>query len=548
MQAAGNQRVPLETNSRPEYDVVVVGAGFAGLYALYRLRGMGLRVVVYEKGAEVGGTWYWNRYPGAACDIESLEYSYSFSEDLQQEWSWSMRFAQQPEILEYMKYVADRFDLRRDIQLETSVVSAAFDDDTHCWTIRTDRGATVTARYCILATGGLSVPKMPEYPGLDSYRGNLYLTAKWPEARVDFSGQRVGIIGTGSSAIQCIPIIAREAGHLHVFQRTPNFSVPLGNAPMDRDYERLIKANYRDLRRKEYNSNLGIDAMLDPETRAAMDLSPEDREREYELRWNTGGLYFYTSFVDLVTDPAANDTLADFARAKIREKVTDPGVAELLCPKDHPILSKRICADTGYYETYNRDNVTLVDVKATPIREITPKGVRTSGQEYEFDSLVLATGFDAMTGAIAKIDIRGRNGVQLKDKWAGGPRTYLGIMTAGFPNLFVTTGPGSPSVLYNMVLGNEYHVEWISDCIEHLRRTCNTCIDPTIEAENEWVDHVNEVGNRTLFPQANSWYMGANVPGKPRVILPYLGGFKRYKQKCNDVAASGYPGFILESV
>jgi cation diffusion facilitator CzcD-associated flavoprotein CzcO len=528
-------------------DMVIVGAGFAGLYMLHRARGDGLTARLYEGGQGVGGTWYWNRYPGAACDIESLEYSYSFSEELQQEWKWSHRFAPQPEILAYMNHVADRFDLRRDIQFETRVTSAAFDEAQQNWLVTTDHGDRVKARYCVMATGCLSAPKPVEYPGLDSFKGKRYHTAYWPHEPVDFSGERVGVIGTGSSAIQSIPLISEQAAHLHIFQRTPNFSIPVRNGPMDPDHERAIKANYAELRRKERDSDLGIVAMLDPLTTAAMEVTPEERLREYELRWQTGGLYFYTAFVDLLVSKEANDTVAEFARAKIREKVRDPAVAELLCPKDHPFGTKRLCADTNYFETYNRENVTLVDVRSSPIREFTPAGLRTAAQEYELDSIVFATGFDAMTGALGNIDIRGRDAATLKDKWAAGPRTYLGMMCAGFPNLFITTGPGSPSVLFNMVSGNEYHVDWIADAIKYAGQQDRPCIEPTVEAEDAWVEHVNAVGNSTLFPAANSWYMGVNVPGKPQVILPYLGGFRAYSKKCNEVAANGYTGLTFRS-
>ena len=528
------------------FDVVVIGAGFAGIYMLHRLRGMGLSARLYEAGDGVGGTWYWNRYPGAACDIESVEYSYSFSDELQQEWQWSTRFAAQPEILAYINHVTDRFDLRRDMQFGTRVTSATFDETAHRWKIATDRGDSVSAQFCVMATGCLSAPKPVEYPGLESFKGKVYHTAYWPKERVDFSGQRVGVIGTGSSGIQCIPLIAKEAATLHVFQRTPNFSVPARNQPMDPDYERSMKARYAELRNKERHSDWGIVAGLDPQTKGAFEVTPEEREREYELRWKTGGLYFYGSFTDLLINREANDTLAEYARKKIREKVSDPVVAEQLCPKDYPFGAKRLCADTDYFETFNRDNVTLVDVKTTPIEKFTAKGLQVGNTEYEVDTLVFATGFDAMTGALLGIDIRGRGGKPLREKWAGGPRTYLGLMTEGFPNLFITTGPGSPSVLYNMVLGNEYHVDWIADCIEHLRKTDRECIEATAPAEDAWSQHVTDIGHMTLFPLANSWYLGANVPGKPRVILPYLGGFKAYSQKCGEVVAKGYEGFALQ--
>lgn len=539
---------PKRIKVRPDLDVAIVGAGFAGVYALQRLRGLGYRCRVFEAGDGPGGTWYWNRYPGAACDIESLEYSYSFSEDLQQEWSWSERFARQPEILSYINFVVDRFDLRRDMQFGTRIASANFEEADGLWHLRTERGDAFTSRFCIMATGCLSAPKSCEYPGLDKFSGEVYHTAYWPDEPVDFTGKRVGVIGTGSSAIQSIPIIAEQAASLHIFQRTPNFSVPAGNRPMDAAVEREIKADYGVLRRKERNSVLGIDMLLPQEVRAASEVSHEERQAEYELRWNAGGLYFYTSFVDLLSDPVSNETLAEFARTKIKEKVDDPAVAELLCPRDHPFGTKRICADTNYFETYNRPNVNLVDVRTNAIVEFTQAGIRTAAEVYDLDCIVFATGFDAMTGALLRIDIRGREGKSLADVWHAGPRTYLGLMVAGFPNMFITTGPGSPSVLYNMVLGNEFHVEWISDCIEHLRREVLDVVEAEGAAEENWVQHVNDVGNQTLFPQANSWYLGANVPGKPRMIMPYLGGFPEYKRRCNEAVAQGYAGFALGSV
>ena len=542
---ARQARKTVAAPANPQYDVVVVGAGFAGLYMLHRLRGMGLSARLYEAGEGVGGTWFWNRYPGAACDIESLEYSYSFSDELQQEWKWSTRFARQPEILAYINHVADRFDLRRDMQMSTRVTAAVFDESSNVWSVETDRGDHVEARFCVMATGCLSAPKPIEYPGAKRFHGQLLHTAWWPKEPVDFSGKRVGIVGTGSSGIQCIPIIAEQAKHLTVFQRTPNFSVPAGNRPMDPDYERRVKASYAALRSKERHSDVGICALLDPQTRNAFDVSAEERQQEYERRWDAGGLYFYCSYRDLLTNPEANETVAEFARGKIRAKVKDPKLAELLVPQGYPFGAKRLCADTGYYETFNRDNVSLVDIRSAPIHEITEKGLRAGDQEHEIDVIIFATGFDAMTGALLNMDIRGMNGRQLGDKWKAGPRSHLGLMTQGFPNLFITTGPGSPSVLYNMVLGNEYHVEWITRCIEHLDANGHARIDATAEAEDQWGDVVNQIGAQTLFAKANSWYLGDNVPGKPRVVLPYLGGFVAYRDKCEEAVARGYEGFAL---
>jgi cation diffusion facilitator CzcD-associated flavoprotein CzcO len=524
-------------------DAVIVGAGFAGLYALHKLRGLGFTAQVFEAGDGVGGTWYWNRYPGARCDVESMDYSYSFSDELQQEWRWTERYAAQPEILQYANHVADRFDLRRDIQCSTRVTSARWDEARGRWTIETDRGDQVSAQFCIMATGCLSDPQLPDIEGRDSFRGRYYHTGRWPHEGVDFTGQRVGVIGTGSSAIQSIPIIAGQAAHLYVFQRTPNYSMPANNAPLDPEYEREVKANYGDFRRQARESRVGF--VTERSGDSALAVPPEERQLEYERRWRRGGLGFSATYADLLLDKRANDTAAEFFRAKIREIVKDPDVAASLTPTDYPLGTKRLCVDTDYYATFNRENVTLVDLRKTPIAAITPAGVRTTGQEYAVDSVVFATGFDAMTGALLNIDIRGRSGQRLQDKWAAGPRTYLGLAVAGFPNLFMITGPGSPSVLSNMIVSIEQHVDWIADCLTYLRARGLATIDATVPAEDAWVAHVNEVGHQTLYPRANSWYMGANVPGKPRVFLPYIGGVGTYRQICNDVAAKGYEGFTL---
>ena len=524
-------------------DAVIVGAGFAGLYMLHRLRGLGLSARVYEAGGGVGGTWYWNRYPGARCDVESMDYSYSFSDALQQEWRWTERYAAQPEILRYANHVADRFDLHRDIQLETRVTSAVFDEAADRWTIETDRGDRVSAQFCIMATGCLSDAQVPEIPGLETFAGRWYHTGRWPHEGVDFTGRRVGIIGTGSSAIQSIPLIAKQAAHLFVFQRTPNFSMPAQNAPLDPGYERRVKGRYADFRREARESRIGF--VVDRSGDSALAVPPEERRNEYERRWSRGGLGFSAAYADLLTDQDANDTAAEFFRAKIRSIVRDPAVAEALCPRDYPLGTKRLCVDTGYYATFNRDNVTLIDVRRAPIEAITPRGVRTREAEYDVDSIVFATGFDAMTGALLNIDIRGTGGLTLRDKWAAGPRTYLGLAVAGFPNLFTITGPGSPSVLSNMIVSIEQHVDWIADCIAYLRAHERGRIEATAEAEAAWVTHVDQVGHMTLYPLAKSWYMGANIPDKPRIFMPYVGGVGVYRQKCDDVAARGYEGFAL---
>lgn len=531
-------------------DVAIVGGGLAGLYAIHRLRRMGLSVRAYEQGSGIGGTWFWNRYPGARCDVESLEYSYSFSEELQQEWKWPERYGTQPEILKYINHVADRFDLRRDVQLNTRIETATFDRDSGLWTLRTRDGETIEARYCIMAAGNLSTPRLPDFKGLKSFRGKWYHSGLWPHEGVDFSGLRVGVIGTGSSGVQMIPIIAQQARHLTVFQRTANFSLPARNAPMEAERERRHKANYRERRIAAYDTPFAIGGHPRP-TRSALEVSDEERNRAYESKWQEGGSISYLyAYTDLLVNRQSNETASEFVRNKIRATVKDPRTAELLAPKDHPIGTKRLCLDTNYYETYNRPNVSLVDVRSDPIAEITESGLRTEGgQSFELDAIVFATGFDAMTGALREIDIRTTGGnaaeVSLRDHWAGGPLTYLGLMVSGFPNMFIVTGPGSPGVKTQMIASIEQHVDWIANCLDHLARNGLDRIEPTAEAERGWVEHVNQVADSTLYPLANSWYVGANVPGKPRVFMPYVGGFDRYKKHSEAIAANGYEGFAL---
>jgi cyclohexanone monooxygenase len=526
------------------YDAVVIGAGFAGMYMLHRLRGLGLSVRVYEQGGDVGGTWYWNRYPGARCDVESMQYSYSFSSELQQEWDWSERYAPQPEILRYANHVADRFNLRSDIQLDTRVDRAIFDESANSWSVTTSDGKTATAKYLVLATGCLSNARMPDIKGLAGFKGKIYHTGHWPHERIDFTGLRVGVIGTGSSAIQSVPVIAEQASQLTVFQRTANFSIPARNAALTSEQREAFRANYPEIRRfaREEARNGIYTEMPD---RGALDDGDNERRAKYEQRWSHGGLTFMSVYNNLALDRPANDTAADFVREKIAEIVRDPQTARLLQPNNHPIGSKRICVDTEYFATFNRPNVTLVDIKSNPIEQILPNAVRTGGKDHEVDALVLATGFDAMTGSVAKIDIRGRNGRTLNQKWAEGPKTYLGLMSAGFPNLFIITGPGSPSVLSNMIVSIEQHVDWITDCIGYMRHRGLEAMEASKDAEDNWVAHVNEVADTTLYPQANSWYMGANIPGKPQIFMPYIGGVGVYRQICNEVAAKAYQGFVM---
>jgi cation diffusion facilitator CzcD-associated flavoprotein CzcO len=527
-------------------DAVVVGAGLAGLYMLHRLRGAGFSVRVFEAGDGVGGTWYWNRYPGARVDVKSMEYSYSFSPELEQDWEWSEKYPPQPEVLRYVEHVADRFDLRRDIHFSTRVVAAAFDEAADVWEVRTDRGDRVRAQYLIMATGCLSAAKLPEVPGRDTFAGPTFHTGHWPPEGVDFTGQRVGVIGTGSSAVQSIPLIAERAAALTVFQRTPNFVLPAHNHPIDPGHQREVKARYRELREKTRRTRAGI--LADPPTKSALEVDDAERTARFTRAWTDpdNSLVDLTgSYTDLLLDRDANDTAAQFVRDRIAEIVDDPDTAAALQPTDYPIGTKRVCLGTNYYETYNLPHVRLVDLKKTPIVEITPAGVRTSDEEVELDALVFATGFDALTGPLLAVDIRGRGGVALADKWAEGPRTFLGLSVAGFPNLFTITGPGSPSVLSNMIVSIEQHVDWIADAVTALRGRGVRTIEATPDAEDTWTRTVDENARATLYPTANSWYMGANVPGKPRVFLPFIGGLPLYREACDEVAANDYRGFVL---
>ena len=528
-------------------DALVVGAGFGGLYAVHKLRQAGFTVRAFEKGSDVGGVWYWNRYPGARCDVESMQYSYSFDEDLQQQWRWPERFAAQPDILAYAQHVSERFDLRRNIAFNTGVTEAHFDEGSGLWQVGTDQGEKFRARFCIFATGCLSTARMPEIAGIGDFKGGSYHTGHWPHEGVDFSGQRVGVIGTGSSGIQAIPMLAQQAKELVVFQRTANFSIPARNAPMDDAYERSWKDNYAALRQRARDDTTS-GTVYEKGKFKAKEVDPPFRESEYLRRWLGGGVSFMHTFNDLMLDAKSNVSAADFVRSQILAIVRDSQVAELLAPKDHPIGTKRICVDTDYFDTYNRRNVTLVDLRQAPIERITATGLQTAKGLYELDSIVFATGYDAMTGSLLKVDIRGRDGQPLAQAWEAGPRTYLGLMVAGFPNLFMVTGPGSPSVLANMIFAIEQHVDWIVDCLRALRERGVETIEAEGKAQDEWVAHVNVVADKTLFKQANSWYLGANVPGKPRVFMPYAGGVVPYRKKCEEVAAKGYEGFHLRAL
>ena len=529
-----------------DFDAVVVGAGFSGLYMLHRLRNeMGLSARVYEIGDGVGGTWYWNRYPGARSDSDSYIYSFSFSKELRQEWEWSERYPEQSEIQAYLEHVTDWLDLRRDILFSTRVIDASFDEEKKVWEVRTDSGDVVTARFFISAAGTLSVASLPDIPGRDTFARETYHTGHWPHEGVDVTDKRVGIIGTGATAIQAIPLIAEQAEHLTVFQRTPNYAIPSRNGPVDPEQEAERKADYEGVRERTRNSFAGFELWV--MDRSALEDSPEEREREYQARWDTGGFGLWLgNYKDIFVTREANDTISEWLRKKIAERVDDPVTAEKLTPRDHAFGTKRVPLESNYYEAFNRDNVELVDVLTAPIREITPTGLRTQEAEYEFDVLIFATGFDAITGPLNRINIRGRGGQLLREKWAEGPRTYLGLTSAGFPNLFFITGPGSPSVLSNMPVSIEQHVEFISKILGDMRERGAELIEPTAQAEQEWTYHVQKVAHSTLFPETATWYMGANIPGKPRVFLPYLGGVGRYRQKCDKIAANDYEGFAFD--
>ncbi len=520
------------------FDVVVVGAGFAGLYLLHKLRGLGFSVQVLEAADDVGGTWYWNRYPGARCDIATTDYTFSFDPELEKAWTWSEKYATQPEILRYAQFVAQRYDLRRDIAFNTRVQAAHWDEAAQRWQISTGDGRTLSARHYVMATGCLSMPKEPDIPGAGMFQGPTYSTGRWPHAGVDFTGKRVAVIGTGSSAIQSIPLIAQQAAQLTVFQRTPNFAIPAGNGPVAPERLAPLLADRDAYRTAAKWSRAGVPS--EPTQVYGRYSPPEVHAERFEAAWKTGELIpILGVFADQILFPDSNKIVADKVRDKIRAVVDDPATAELLCPKDHHFGTKRPCLDTNYYQTFNRPNVRLVDLRTRPITTINATGLQVDGEQIDVDAIVYATGFDAMTGALVAVDITGRDGVTLKGKWAAGPITYLGLMSVGFPNLFMVTGPGSPSVLSNMMVSIEQHVDWISDCLVRLRKDGMTTIEPTPQAEAGWMQHNQDCAAITLFPSAASWYMGANVPGKPRVFLPYVGGVDAYRRACDEVVARG---------
>jgi len=525
------------------FDLIIVGAGFAGLYMLHRARGMGLRARVIEEASGVGGTWYFNRYPGARCDVESLEYCYSFDEDLQREWTWSERYSTQPEILRYLNHVADRFNLRTDITFDTRVESATFADADDIWHVRTDAGEELTTTFVVMATGCLSSANLPDITGRDDFAGEMYHTGRWPTTPVDFTGRRVGVIGTGSSGIQSIPEIARDASQLTVFMRSPQYATPARNGPMDEALVARVGEDYDSFRAANQLETGAFGSHYGGSDVSALAVTEQDFQAEMERRWERGGFEFYRAFGDTGLVADANQRVAGFVKSKIAELVEDQSLAARLTP-DTMIACKRPVLDSNYFQTYNEDHVSLVDLRDAPISRITADGVVVDETVHELDVLVFATGFDAMTGALLKIDITGRNGVTLAEQWAEGPKTYLGLGVANMPNLFTITGPGSPSVLTNMVMAIEQHVDWISDCLRWMVANGHATIEAAPDAVDAWVDHVNAVADMTLYPTCNSWYLGANIPGKKRVFMPLV-GYPPYKEKCEAVAAAGYEGFIV---
>ena len=543
------------------YDLVIIGAGFAGLYSLYKAKLAKLNVIAIERASNVGGTWYWNRYPGARCDVESMQYSYQFSNELQEEWEWTEKYATQPEILKYANHVADRFKLRENIQFNSEIKSAKFNSDKNHWELINNTNQLIKTKFCIMATGCLSTLNKPKFKNIESFKGEIYHTGNWPHHHINLKNKKVGIIGTGSSAIQCIPEIINEVEHLYVFQRTPHYTVPARNKPLkylkgktkkymrepvgyDNDlFIEEVKYNYSNFRLKAQNS---VAAMALPiNHQSALNVSKERRETVFEDRWNKGGVPFIAAFEDLNFDREANETAAKFVRNKIKSLVKDSHVAKLLTP-DYPIGCKRLAVDSNYYESYNKPNISLVDLKTTPLEEFYAKGINTSKNHYELDIIILATGFDAMTGTLFNIDIEGKNNIKLKNKWSEGPKNYLGLASSGFPNLFTISGPGSPSVLTNMIVSIEQHVNWIFDCIEYMKNNNKNFIEASLKAENEWYKHNQEVSIDHVRSSCSSWYIGANIKGKAKNFMPYVGGYSKYVEKCDEVSKNNYQGFILK--
>ncbi len=527
-------------------DVIIIGTGFAGVYGLHRIREAGFRVIAVEAGDDVGGCWYWNRYPGLRCDVDSLEYSYAFSEELQNEWRWSERYAPQSEIQSYIAFAADKLDLRKDIQFNTRISAATYNNDAGNWSLETEAGETLRARYVVMATGCLSVPNKPDIPGLDDFGGQLVHSVQWPKEKLDLSGKNVAVIGTGSTGVQMIPLLAKEAKHLTVVQRTPAFCVPARNQQWSDERIEFWRQNFRELRETARNSRAGV--LHEYGLLPAAAIRPEDQIADLERRWIKGGPNVLYGFNDLLMNHDTNELVSDFLRGKIADAVDDPEIAKKLMPYEYPVGTKRVCVDTGYYETYNRDNVSLVDLRSEKLQQIEKDGIRTEEGFYPVDVLIMATGYDAMTGALLAIDIRTSEGKSLRTEWGKGPQTYLGLGIAGFPNMFVVTGPGSPSVFSNMVLSVEHDMDWIANCLDHLRGKDFPSFEADPNAQEAWMDHVDEVARGTLLNRAASWYRGANIEGKPQKFMPYVGGVNTYQKKCRDIADNGYEGFLIGGV
>jgi cation diffusion facilitator CzcD-associated flavoprotein CzcO len=527
-----------------QVDALVIGAGFGGMCMVQRLRAMGLSVQGIEAGGDVGGVWYWNRYPGARCDLMSIDYSYSFSEEIQQEWTWSEQFAAQPEILAYANFVADKLDLRKAFRFNTRVESAAYDEVRRLWVARTNRGDIIEAAYCIMATGPLSIPKPVDYEGAETFKGEIYYAARWPHTPVSLAGKRVGVVGTGSTGIQIVPVVAEEAAELFVFQRTPSFSMPMRNKPLDAEYVAQVKRHYPALRAAARNTPIG--GVRPTTTRPLFSVTPQDRLELMEDSWARGGLSFLGTFSDLLTNAEANEIVAEFVRGKISQVVKDPDTAERLKPRGYPIFARRPCLDTHYYEAFNKPNVHLVDLLEDPIVRLTEQGVRTQAREIELDVLIMATGYDGLTGAMLAVDIKGRGGASLRDKWRDGARSYLGLAMEGFPNLFMICGANGPAALANIVTLDEQNTDWIAGCIEHMRENQLDTVEASGESEVQWMGEISALADKSLMPKANTWYVGANVEGKPRNFSLYSGGFNKYREICESVTSDGYRGFSFE--
>lgn len=525
-------------------DVAVIGAGAAGIYAMHKMAALGFSAVGFERGSSVGGAWYWNRYPGLYCDIESVDYSYSFSEELQQEWVWKRKYSTQPEILSYFEWVADRLDVRKHFQFDTSVTDAVWSEERQRWRVSTDRGTVVDARFIIGATGPLSMPKIPEFAGADDFRGEILVTARWPREPQDFSGKRVAVIGTGSSGIQVIPVVAEQAEQLYVMQRTPSFAVPAHNHLLEQPYIDEVKGSYREYRERARNTPLGV--YTGTSGKNAAEVTVAERELEFQRAYDYGStVKFGSSFDDLLFNPDSNQAAADFLAGKIRSRVFDPAVAEKLIPSGYPILTRRLCSENNYYEAFNRPNVRLVDLFEEEIVRFTSAGIETTKDAYDVDVIILATGFDAFTGALRAINFVGREGRTLREKWDESPSTYLGIAVSGFPNLFTVVGPLGGAGISNVVLNIEQHIEWIGDFLADLRGRGAASFDADADAEQGWVDRVAEVADSTLFKHANSWYTGSNIEGKPRVVLQWVGGVSEYERILREAATDDYRGFNL---